>query len=300
MAKIPLHGWLNLDKASGISSTKALGRVKYLTKAMKAGHAGTLDPLASGVLPIAFGEATKLTSYMMDCEKTYSFTVRWGEQRSTDDLEGDVVAVSARRPSPDSILEALPLFIGAIEQIPPAYSALKIDGERAYHLARQGYDVSLAPRRITIHRLELIDCPHQDEASFRVACGKGTYIRSLARDLGAHLGCLGTVKTLIRERVGRFSREAAISLEKLEELVHNDRVHEGIMDISSALDDIPALDVTAAEAARLKTGQTIVMAPSCQEAPGKVRIAREQEHLIALVIAETGFWRVQRGFSLTP
>ena len=210
--KRDVHGWVVLDKPVGMTSTHAVSVVKRLFTAKRAGHAGTLDPLASGALPIALGEATKTVPFVMDGRKLYQFTVRWGEERDTDDAEGRAVANSDTRPSPDAIRALLPSFTGAIEQVPPKYSAIKIDGERAYDLARDGAAVELAARTVQIDRLELIATPDPDHAVLHAECGKGTYVRSLARDVGRALGCFGHVSALRRGAVGPFGAETMILL----------------------------------------------------------------------------------------
>jgi len=255
----PIHGWLVIDKPAGPSSTQLLGRVRYLTGAEKAGHGGTLDPIATGVLPIALGEATKTVSYVMDGTKTYRFRARWGEERATDDCAGEVVAVSERRPGEDEILAALPRFVGLIQQLPPQYSALKIDGERAYDLARAGEEVVLESRPVRIDRLTLLGRPDPDHAEFEVVCGKGTYMRSLARDLGRMLGTFGHVDTLRRLAVGRFTLAHAISLDELAALEQGAALDDHLLPLETALDDIPALALTAAEAQRMRQGQPVAL-----------------------------------------
>jgi tRNA pseudouridine55 synthase len=235
-----------------------------LFAAKRAGHAGTLDPLASGCLPIALGEATKTVPFVVDGRKTYLFTIRWGEERDTDDAEGRVQATSEIRPDGAAIQASLPRFTGTIEQVPPRFSAVKIDGERAYDLARDGQMVELAPRAVTIHRLDLIETPDPDHAVLAAECGKGTYIRSIARDLGRALGALGHVTALRRNRVGPFGEKDMISLEPLESLCHRAAAGEGhladvLLPIETALDDIPALAVSPADAARLQRGQAVLL-----------------------------------------
>ena len=214
--KRDVNGWIVLDKPVGMTSTHAVSIVKRLFQAKRAGHAGTLDPLASGCLPIALGEATKTVPYVMDGRKTYHFTVRWGEERDTDDAEGRVVAVEALRPSGEEIRALLPRFTGTIAQVPPRYSAVKIEGERAYDLARSGEEVELAERPVDIHRLELVGMPDPDHALLAAECGKGTYVRSLARDMGRVLGCLGHVSALRRTRVGPFAEADALTVDRLQ------------------------------------------------------------------------------------
>jgi tRNA pseudouridine55 synthase len=262
--KRDIHGWVVLDKPIGMTSTHAVAVIKRLFAAKRAGHAGTLDPLASGSLPIALGEATKTVPFVVDSRKTYSFTVRWGEERDTDDAEGRVVNTSETRPNADAIRAQLPCFTGAIEQVPPRFSAIKIAGERAYDLARDGEQVELAPRTVEIHRLELVDIPDPDHAILAAECGKGTYVRALARDLGRILGVFGHVSALRRNRVGPFSESDMIPLEPLESLCHRAAAGEGhladaLLPIETALDDIPALAVSPADAARLARGQTALL-----------------------------------------
>ena len=256
-------GWVVLDKPVGMTSTQAVARIKRLFKADKAGHAGTLDPLASGLLPIALGEATKTVSFAMDGRKIYRFTVKWGEERSTDDLEGPVTATSDSRPMQASIEALLPQFRGEIMQAPPAFSAIKVQGERAYDLARSGEAVNLAPRPVFIDRLELVECPDADQAVFETECGKGTYIRALARDMGRASGCLGHVAALRRVAVGPFAEADMISLDKLTEMSHKapgPMAITGVLrPLETVLDGIPALAVKDAEAQRLKQGQSVLL-----------------------------------------
>ena len=262
--KRDVHGWVILDKAVGMTSTQAVGAIKRLFSCKRAGHAGTLDPLASGCLPIALGEATKTVPFVMDGRKTYSFTVGWGEERDTDDADGRVVATSETRPTREAIEAQLPNYIGTISQIPPQYSAIKIDGERAYDLARDGETFEIQARPVDIHRLELTNMPDADTAEFRAECGKGTYVRSLARDIGRALGCLGHIKALRREAVGSFSQNDMISLEQLTVLCHRAAAGEAsladaLLPVETSLDDIPALAISRADAARLQRGQAVLL-----------------------------------------
>jgi tRNA pseudouridine55 synthase len=254
----PVHGWLALDKPVGVSSARAVALVRRLFDAEKAGHGGTLDPLASGILPIALGEATKTVAWAMAARKTYRFTVRWGEARETDDAEGAITATSDRRPVHADVLAALPAFIGEIRQRPPAYSALKVAGRRAYELARRGEAVSLEPRAARIESLRLIGLPDPDHAEFEAEVGKGTYIRALGRDLAQSLGTCGHISALRRTRVGPFHEAHAISLDKLPSLGHSPAPFEHLLPVETALDDIPALALTEAEAARLRCGQAVL------------------------------------------
>ncbi len=262
--KRDVHGWLVLDKPVGMTSTHAVSVIKRLFSARRCGHAGTLDPLASGALPIALGEATKTVPFVMDGRKFYRFTVRWGEERDTDDAEGRVVAQSDARPSAEAIRALLPAYTGTIQQVPPRYSAIKIEGERAYDLARDGETVELQPRPVEIRRLELIEVPDADHAVLEAECGKGTYVRSIARDMGRALGCHGHVSALRRTAVGPFGPETMISLEDLEALCHRAASGEGsladaLMPVETALDDIPALAISRADAARLQRGQAVLL-----------------------------------------
>ena len=262
--KRDVHGWVVLDKPVSMTSTHAVSMVKRLFSAKRCGHAGTLDPLASGALPIALGEATKTVPFVMDGRKLYRFTIRWGEERDTDDAEGRVVSISKERPSPEAVHALLPSYTGLIQQIPPRYSAIKIEGERAYDLARDGEQVELAARPVEIGRLELVNVPDRDHAVLEAECGKGTYVRSLARDLGRALGCFGHVSALRRAAVGPFTQETMISLEQLEALCHRAASGEGsladaLMPVETALDDIPALAVSRADAARLQRGQAVLL-----------------------------------------
>ena len=262
--KRDVHGWVVLDKPVGMTSTHAVSVVKRLFTAKRAGHAGTLDPLASGCLPIALGEATKTVPFVMDGRKLYRFSVRWGEERDTDDAEGRVVANSDQRPTAEAIRALLPAYTGTIQQIPPQYSAIKIEGERAYDLARDGQTVELASRSVDIGRLELVEVPDTDHAVFEAECGKGTYVRSLARDIGQAIGCFGHVSALRRTAVGGFTEKTMISLEELEALCHRAAAGEAsladaLMPVETALDDIPALAVSRVDAARLTRGQAVLL-----------------------------------------
>ncbi|MDH5748489.1 MAG: tRNA pseudouridine(55) synthase TruB [Rhodospirillales bacterium] len=257
----PINGWIIIDKPAGITSNAVVGRVRRLTGAAKVGHGGTLDPLATGVLPLALGEATKTVSYAMDGTKVYDFTLRWGEARATDDAEGEVTATSEVRPARDAIEAALAGFIGNIEQVPPEYSAVKVDGQRAYDLARKAQPVELKPRTIRIDDFQLVGTPDPDHAIFRVTSGKGAYMRGLARDLALALGTVGHVAALRRLKVGPFEETSAISLDKLETLGHSAPLEDLLLPVETALDDIPALALTGAEARCLRLGQPIPALP---------------------------------------
>ena len=254
-----VDGWVVLDKPEGLNSTRAVSIVRRLFDAAKAGHAGTLDPLATGVLPIALGEATKTVPFVMDGRKAYRFTVRWGEARTTDDREGEVSDTSDVRPAEADIRAALPRFLGEIEQVPPRYSAIKIDGERAYDLARANVPIEMKSRIVTLTRLDLLRIVDADHAEFEVECGKGTYVRSLARDLALALGTVGHVTSLRRTRSGPFTLDHAISLDLLEESAQGPGLQSHLLPIETALDDIPALALNGSEASQLRSGQPIPM-----------------------------------------
>jgi len=268
----PIHGWVVLDKPGSMTSTQAVTRVRRLFDAAKAGHAGTLDPLATGVLAIALGEATKTVPYAMEGEKLYRFTACWGESRDTDDSEGKVTATSENRPSAEQILAQMPRFIGEIMQVPPDYSAIKVEGERAYDLAREGEAFTLEARPILIHDARLMEMPDPDHAIFEVECGKGSYIRAWVRDLALALGTLGHVSALRRLRVGPFSIESAISLETLEGFGHSPAAFEHLRPIATALDGIPALAVTEPDSVRLRSGNPILI-----RAPHFQRLVEQQD-----------------------
>ncbi len=296
-----VHGWIVLDKPVGVTSTNAVARVKRMFEAAKAGHAGTLDPLASGILPIALGEATKTVPYVVDGLKSYRFTVRWGEETETDDNEGEVTQRSDKRPSLSDIERLLPDFTGEIEQVPPRYSAIKVEGARAYDLAREGNEFQLAARLVQVNQLTIQELPDNDHAILEAECGKGTYVRSLARDLGRALGCFGHVSQLRRTRVGPFKEDATISLDKLEELSHSAAGQEGLdailESVETALDDIPALAISGDDAAKLKRGQAVLLRG--RDAPiinGPV-YATSRGTLVALGEVKRGELRPKRVFN---
>jgi len=302
--KRDVHGWVVLDKPVGMTSTHAVAVIKHLYAAKRAGHAGTLDPLASGCLPIALGEATKTVPFVVDGRKAYLFTIRWGEERDTDDAEGRVVGTSEKRPDAAAIRALLPRFTGTIAQVPPRYSAVKVEGERAYDLARDGEEVELAPRPVAIHRLELVEIGDADHAIFTAECGKGTYVRALARDLGRALGVLGHVTALRRGRVGPFEEADMIPLERIEALCHRAAAGEGyladtLLPIETALDDIPALAVSPADAARLSRGQAVLLrGRDASIFRGMVRVACGGQ-LLAIAEVERGEIVPRRVFNLT-
>ena len=254
---LKIDGWMVIDKPRGMTSTAVVTAVRRRTGAAKVGHAGTLDPLATGVLPLAFGEATKTLPYVVDADKSYRFTAKWGEARTTDDAEGTVTATSAARPTRAEIEAMLPGFIGTIDQVPPTYSAIKVDGERAYDLARADMAPELPPRPVLIRSIELTDMPDPDHATFLVTCGKGAYMRSLARDFAAALGTVGHIVELRRLAVGPFTEGQAIPLDSADDFGHSAPLLEYLLAVETALDDIPALAVTESEVARIQRGQAV-------------------------------------------
>lgn len=256
-----VDGWVCLDKPFEMGSTEAVSRIRCLFNAQKAGHAGTLDPLASGVLPIALGEATKTVPFMMEAQKVYRFTINWGVSTDSVDREGEIIGRSDMRPTVDQVKAALPAFVGEIDQTPPRFSAIKVDGARAYDLARDGVAFELQARRVTIHSAEVTDAPDADHVELTIRTGKGVYVRSLARDLAAALGAEGHVSALRRERVGPFSTQNAVTLDSLEEMVHRGAASEGLLAVATALDDIPELAVNEQDAFSLRQGRPIVLLP---------------------------------------
>ncbi len=250
-------GWIILDKQSGITSRQAISKISKIFNFKKIGHGGTLDPLATGVLPIAVGEATKLISFVQNKKKKYSFTLRWGEATDTDDSEGKITKKSNSRPNKEEIENALFSFIGKIYQIPPNFSAIKIDGERSYNLARKNISVRHKPRQIVVHEFTLKKILNIDSAEFEVICGKGTYIRSLARDLAEKLNTKGHVIKLRRHFVGNFNEKDKIFIDFSKEIIHSPAILKKIIPIEKVLDDIPALFLTETEAMMLRQGQKI-------------------------------------------
>ena len=297
----PLDGWLIVDKPVGIGSTDVVNQVKRAFQAQKAGHGGTLDPLATGLLPVAFGAATKTVPYVMDGTKTYRFTLKFGESRDTDDADGQVTATSAARPTDAAIQAALPAFRGDIMQVPPAYSAIKIGGERAYDLAREGQAVEIAPRPARVDRFELIERPDADTAVFHVESGKGVYMRSLARDLALAVGTLGHIAVLRRLRVGPFREEHAIPLDRI--AVTGDTPPPSpdlLLPVTTALADIPALAVTPEEAIRLTQGQALNLVdlmgrvPRNADPDGGLLRAMAGGRLLGLCRLESGWMQPER------
>jgi len=261
-----ISGWVVLDKPEELTSTQAVSAVRRIFNAQKAGHAGTLDPLASGILPIALGEATKTVPWLMEAEKTYLFTIKWGASTDTQDREGKVTAESAFRPAPEAIREALTGFIGEIEQVPPQFSAVKVDGERAYDLARAGEAVELEPRQVVVYEAELVGTEGEDLATVRMRSGKGFYIRALVRDLAAVLGAEAHVWRLRRAAVGPFQEADSVTLDALVDLGHKGAAFERLKPVETALADIPALAVNGDDAFKLRQGRPVVLLPHVMEA----------------------------------
>ena len=316
-----MHGWLVLDKPVGPGSTQIVAAVRRALRAggypkVKVGHGGTLDPLASGVLPIALGEATKLSGRMLDADKAYEFTIRFGSETDTLDLEGAVIETSDERPTRAAIEAILPRFTGEIEQVPPAYSALKVDGKRAYHLARAGEKVALKSRKVVIHALAARAEPVEarsfssssrdkkgsstgsgrtvGEATLAARVSKGTYIRSLARDIARALGTVGHVAMLRRTKAGPFVLQSAISLDKLGEAAKGRTLEQHLLPLAAGLDDIPALPVTPDQAGALRQGRKVI---GIAAQPG-LHLATDHEVPVALVELSEGELRVVRGFNL--
>ncbi len=300
-----VSGWICLDKPYDLTSTHAVSRVRRIFNAQKAGHAGTLDPLATGVLPIALGEATKTVPFLMDADKSYRFTLAWGATTTTLDREGTVVESSDVRPTVDDVVTVLPRFVGEIEQVPPAFSAIQVDGERAYDLARAGEAVELSARLIRIHALRIAGAPDADHLTLEMDCGKGAYVRAFVRDLAEALGACAHVAELRRTRVGPFGEDRAIGLEFLQDLGHKARHSEALLPVETALDDIPALAVTTEDAFRLKQGRPIVLVPRQVEtlkarlAPGSRTVSAMAEGVIvALCEMRAGRLEPSRVFHL--
>lgn len=308
----PVNGWVVIDKPKGVTSTDVVAKVRRAFNARKAGHGGTLDPLATGMLPIALGEATKTVPYTVDALKAYEFVVRFGEERTTDDLEGEVVNSSDLRPDDDAIRAALPGFLGEVMQVPPRFSAIKVDGERAYDLAREGEAVELNARPVYIERIDLLERMDDDHVRMAMVCGKGTYVRALARDLGRKLGTFATIADIRRTRVGPFDASLAISLDSLADLDNSPPPKAGIFDfpglhpVETALDGIPALAVTETDAQRIKQGGAVRMTrlmaadlPSDRSADERVvRVHSASGTLIALAEIDQGAVKPMRVFHL--
>ena len=297
-----VSGWLIVDKPEGLGSTQAVGKVRWLFDAQKAGHAGTLDPLASGLLPIALGDATRTVPHVMEGEKVYRFTARWGEERATDDREGEVTARSDARPAREEVEALLPRYTGTIEQVPPAYSAIKVDGERAYDLARAGDAQELAAREVTIHRFEIVS-HDSDETEFEVECGKGTYVRSLARDLGRDLGCRGHVSKLRRTVVAPFDEEdlvewdEVLKAEGIEDVADRHvMLDELLLDTAEALAGQPCVELSSDQAARVSRGNAVILRGRDAPLPTDAAHAMHRGQLVALGRIDKGAFHPSRVF----
>jgi tRNA pseudouridine55 synthase len=286
----PVHGWIIVDKPAGMGSTTVVNRLRHALGAQKAGHAGTLDPDATGVLAVAFGEATKTIPFVMDASKDYTFMVRWGAETTTDDAAGVVTATSDLRPDRPAILAALPAFRGLIAQVPPQVSAVKVDGARAYDLARDGATLDLAARDLMVDRLDLLDQPDPDHARLAMTCGKGGYVRSIARDLGRALGCLGHVAWLRRDRAGPFSAAGAMAADDPDPARH-------LRPLETALTGLPVCDMTPAGALRLSHGNAGEVAAT-DAAPGDTAWARHDGHAIGIGRYAGGLLHPDRVFNL--
>jgi tRNA pseudouridine55 synthase len=307
----PVHGWVIVDKPAGVTSTQVVGAVRRIFDAQKAGHAGTLDPLATGVLAVALGEATKTVPFAMEALKTYRFTACWGEARNSDDAEGAVTGTSSKRPTKEEIEAVLPRFTGELVQVPPAFSAIKVDGERAYDLAREGEAVELEPRTVLVHEARLLGTPDPDHAEFEILCGKGTYVRAWVRDLALALGTLGHVRALRRRAIGAFTEKDAVPLETLRGFMHSPAAFEHLRPISTALDGIPALAVTGPDAVRLRQGNPVLMRanlfariadafPEADDLQGLTVFCSTQEgEPVALAALQSGELRPFRVFNLS-
>lgn len=302
----PVDGWVCLDKPFEMGSTEAVTRVRRLFNAQKAGHAGTLDPLASGMLPIALGEATKTVPFLVDAEKVYRFTINWGVSTDSVDREGEIVGRSDARPSVEAVKAALQGFVGEIDQTPPRFSAIRVDGRRAYDLARDGAEFELESRRVVIHEAAVTATPDADHVEITLRTGKGVYVRSVARDLAAMLGADGHVSALRRERVGAFSAEDSITLDILADLAHKGAALEGLLPVETALDDIPELAITEQDAFSLRQGRPIVLLPRQVEtlksrlpAGSRTVSAFAGETLVALCSMRAGRLEPDRVFNLS-
>lgn len=293
----PVSGWVVLDKPVGIGSTQCVGKIKWLYQAAKAGHAGTLDPLASGMLPLALGEATRTVPYIMDGQKTYRFTVTWGAETNTDDLEGEVTQSSDQRPTEDEIRALLPAYTGEISQVPPKFSAVKIDGERAYKRARDGEDVEIEARTVEIETLDLVSAT-SDTATFVALCGKGTYVRALARDFGRDLGCFGHITELRRTSVGPFLEEDLVPLERLLEMEGDlEALDAELFSTGTALDDVPEVPLTKEQVHRVRMGNAIVLRGRDAIAHAPEAFASSGDELVAIGEVDRGQFKPKRVFN---
>ena len=304
--KNAINGWLVLDKPYGITSNEALGKIKRIFSPQKVGHAGTLDPRASGLLPVAFGEATKTVPFVMDGRKVYRFEVTWGAETNTDDTEGEVVATSDRRPDASDISAVLDDFVGTIMQVPPKFSAIKVAGERAYDLARDGEEVELEARPIDVHRLDLVDCPDENRAVFEAECGKGTYVRALARDLGRRLGTCGHVTELRRLLVGPFGEEDLVEFDELvdaaeeleEETGVDALVSEFILPVRDAMEALVEVPVSLDDAAKIRKGMAVLLRGRDAPLNTEVAFASHADVPVAIGSIDKGRFQPSRVFHL--
>ena len=303
----PVHGWLALDKPIDMTSTQAVGLCKRLLNAQKAGHGGTLDPLASGILPIAFGEATKTSQWAMDAEKEYVFTIEWGASTDTQDREGEVTARSDARPSREAVEAALSAFVGEIEQVPPKYSAIKVNGERAYDLAREGEDFELQGRPVTVYSAEVTQMPDSDHTTIHVTSGKGFYVRALARDLAFDLGCEGHISALRRTRVGAFTLEEAVTPDALEAMDGPPARESALLPLEAALEDVPPVELAPGDAAAIRQGRAVKLLPHAMEnwradvrsdREDRLALAMDGENAIAMGEVRAGQFRPTRVFQM--
>ena len=292
-----VSGWLVVDKPAGVTSTTVVNKVRWALDAKKAGHAGTLDPAATGVLAVALGEATKTVPYITDALKCYRFAVRMGAATNTDDAEGEVIATSDQRPTDDQIRVGLAAFRGDIQQVPPQFSAVKVDGERAYALARAGEEMDLAARDLWVESLELIERPDADTVILQMVCGKGGYVRSIARDLGQALGCLGHVQWLRREWSGPFEASDGVTMEKIEALARTEALDALLLPLEVGLADLPELKATAEGAARMKNGNPGMVLASDVDY-GEEAWASYQGRPLAVGIYKSGELHPSRVFNL--
>ena len=292
----PLHGWLLVDKPKGVTSTAVVNKARWAYQAQKAGHAGTLDPLATGLLAVAFGEATKTIPYAQEGKKTYRFTVRLGIRTSTDDGEGEAIATSASRPSDTQIKNALLSFKGWIEQVPPQFSAVRVEGERAYDLARDGVEMDLAARPLLVEHLAILDRPDPDHVTLEMICGKGGYVRSIARDLGEALGCHGHVADLRRMESGGFSVTSAISFDLLDQ-IRETGDDDQLLPLAAGLEDLPTIRIRLAEAARLRNGNPVPVTHTTLDY-GDEALATHDDAPVAIVTYKAGMLHPSRVFVL--
>ncbi len=309
----PVSGWVILDKPKGMGSTEAVSKIKWLFNAEKAGHAGTLDPLASGMLPIALGEATKTVPYVMDGTKVYQFNVAWGEERNTDDLEGEVTKTSDKRPTKEEILAVLPEYVGVIMQTPPQFSAIKINGNRAYDLAREGEKIEIPAREVEIDSLELIDITPEGHAVFEIECGKGTYVRSLARDIGRKLGCYGYIAELRRIEVSPFTEDDFVELSELERVAPEkgepdqdgnlpvrdfSALDDLLIETGAALEFLPQYPLSDDQAHRVKMGNPVILRGRDAPVDEDEVCVTQKGKLLAIGMIEKGQFKPKRVFTI--